>query len=118
MPVFNNSSSPVASCQNQTNFVLLPHSDKLLSRQDIDKKITKIEGHISKLSAAQAHRRTHGSKGFRSRQISLQAQIDTSNERMAMLKLAKDLLRDPDPLPGSWYSFIRGIFGVNRIDSK
>jgi hypothetical protein len=86
--MFNNTSK-VLPYSGQTVGVILPHSEKILNAQDLDKKITKVKGHIEHLTAQQPHRNTHGGKAFRAKRISLQNQIALASDRLHLLQSAK-----------------------------
>jgi hypothetical protein len=77
--------------------VVLPHSDKLLSAQDIDKKIENTKKHIFHLTQQLPNRATHGGKRFRARVISLQDQISLSTQKFELLQMAKTTLTKLNP---------------------
>lgn len=56
----------------------------------IDIKIKKLEKQMSHLTNMQAHRKTHGGKRFRSKQISLRNQIDICAQKIYLLNLEKE----------------------------
>ena len=87
---------PYAVAETGAHGVILPKSDKVLFESDIDSKIQKIHSHIRHLSNAKAHRKTHGGKGFRGKQISLQDQINSSKNELALLILAKEKIAELD----------------------
>lgn len=70
--------------------VILPQSSGVLFESDIDAKIQKANNRIKSLSNAQSHRRTHGGKRFRARQISLQDQIKSTSKMLLLLETAKE----------------------------
>ena len=74
--------------------VILPHSGKVLSDQDLDARISKTVGHLEYLANAQAHRNTHGGKRFRSRKVSNLSQRQQASERLQTLQKAKQMLAD------------------------
>lgn len=65
---------------------VLPHSEKVFSFQEIDKKIEKARKHVEHLTAKLPQRSTHGGKAFRAKKISLQDQISVASDRLALLK--------------------------------
>ena len=73
--------------------VILPHSGKVLTLQDIDKKISKMKGHIAHLDGQLSERQTHGGKGFRTRQISLLDQRAIASSRLDLLQQAESILK-------------------------
>lgn len=90
--MYNNTSKilPFYS-QNSPNIcgVILPHSDKILGSQDIDKKIESVKKHIAFMTQKLSHRNTHGGKRFRAREISSQDQISISRIKLELLQMAK-----------------------------
>jgi len=89
--MFNNTSKILPYSSGQTIGVILPHSDKILSAQNIDQKIKRATRHIDHLTAQLSHRNTHGGTRFRGRQISLKDQISVTSEWLSMLKTAKTM---------------------------
>jgi hypothetical protein len=85
----NNTSKVLPYSSGQMTGVILSHSEKVLSAQDLDKKIEKAKGQIEHLTAQLPHRNTHGGKGFRAKKISLQDQISLISDRLTMLQMAK-----------------------------
>lgn len=69
--------------------VVLPHTNKVLSESEIDRKIQKAQNHIAHLNNGLSQRKTHGGKGFRAKRISLQDQISEATARLNLLQTAK-----------------------------
>lgn len=74
---------------NGPTSVTLPDSDRVLFESDIDSKIKKTKRHIDHLSNAQSHRKTHGGKRFRAKQLSLRTQLDSTAQRLIWLESVK-----------------------------
>lgn len=72
--------------------VVLPHSAKLRSSQEIDAKIEKTKRHLEYLTAQLPLRTTHGGKNFRAKKISLRDQISLASEELFQLRKAEKLL--------------------------
>ncbi len=96
--IFNNTSKilPYTQPDSLMNGVILPHSDKVLSSSDIDKKVEKTKSHISYLSGGLAHRNTHGGKSFRAKNISIKDQISSASKRLELLESAKTIITKLD----------------------
>lgn len=85
--MYNDTTRVLPYSSGQMVGVILPHSEKILSSQDLDRKIAKEKGHIERLSS-QLHQ-AHGGKALRSRRISLQNQIFLASDRLTLLQVAK-----------------------------
>lgn len=94
MTSFNNTSKVLPQTNPQTleQGVVLPHSSKIISENDIDSRINKTKNHINHLSESQAHRKTHGGKRFRARQISIRNQIEIASKQLTLLNEAKVII--------------------------
>lgn len=86
--MFNNTSRVKLYTYEQSTWVILPMSERVLSSEEIDKKIEKMKSHISHLSAL-SHNKTHGGKRFRAVQISLHNQMSSAKDRLNLLLIAK-----------------------------
>lgn len=96
--MLNNTSKILSYIQPDSliNGVLLPHSDKVLSLSDIDKKVEKTKSHISHLSGSFAHRNTYGGKSFRAKNMSIKDQISSASKRLELLESAKTIITKLD----------------------
>lgn len=90
---FNNTSKilPYFAPDTSTHGVILPHSSRVLSANDINTKIEKTISHIGHLHNAQSHRNSDGGKGLRQRRASLQEHTETFSQRLALLTSAKKI---------------------------
>lgn len=96
--MLNNTSKilPYTQPDSLMSGVILPHSDKVLSSSDIDKKIEKTKSHISHLNGSLAHRNTHGGKRFRAKNISIKDLISSASKRLVLLESAKTVITKLD----------------------
>jgi len=69
--------------------VVFSNSEKAFSLQELEKKLLKTLRHIEHLADQICHKNTHGGKRFRTRQISLKDQIESSIERFDLLRTAR-----------------------------
>jgi len=88
----NNTSKILPHSSPLLSGVMLPHSEKVLTASDLDKKIQKLRHHIEHLNGSIAHRKTHGGRHFRDRKISIQNQIDLANQKLNLYEKAKTII--------------------------
>ena len=79
--------------------VILPHSEKVLTSSDLDKKIEKTRHHIEHLNGSIASRKTHGGRHFRDRKISILTQVDIANKKLELYEKAKTLVPQAKEIP-------------------
>ncbi len=89
--MFNSTSGilPYASPDYSVTGFILPHSDKVLTSEDIDRKIKRTEERIVKLTQGMPHRNTHGGKSFRAEKRAAQDQVSLASQRLKLLNRAK-----------------------------
>ena len=93
---FNNTSRILSHTSANSNGVILPYSSQILFESDIDSKIKKAKNQIDHFSKAQSHKKTHGGKRYRARQISLRDQVNWASKRLNLLTSAKEILSNLD----------------------
>ncbi len=119
--MFNSTSKIVVSTSqnDQINGVILPRSNKLLSSDELDKKIEKTRSHILYLAKQVPERNTHGGKNFRVHQASVHDQISTACKRLNLLQAAKLAAIQAKPtIPASWPIKDLPIFQYRYHDEK
>ena len=97
---FNNSSHSLlweyldAGSSVKKQGVVLPHSEKILTLDDICRKILSTNNHKNHLTAQLSNRFTDGGKRLRSKKVSISNQILQATERLGILKKAHGMLLD------------------------
>lgn len=90
-----NNTSQILPCILRSTFtsgVILPHSNKFLTFQDIDERIKKTRDHINHLTQSVSHRQhTHGGKGYRARRVTVQNQIVLASKKLELLQSASQI---------------------------
>lgn len=110
--MFNNTSSVLPFFSEQKLGVILPLSEKVLSSDDIDKKIEKVKLHIEHLFAQLPD---HGGKRSRIVHRSIRDQISLSSDKIELLQKAKaaiplnTITSTPTPISENTGSVIAGM---------
>lgn len=87
--------------------VIIPRN--ILSEQEVDRKIQKLQGHIEYLENRCSSRNTHGGSKYRHKQQSLKEQISFANSNLAELQRVQHLFRDMQEKPEPEERFALGV---------
>ena len=72
--------------------VILPHTSRVLTKSDLEKKIENVKNQISHLNQQLPKRITHGGANFREKRITILSQLAAANERLEMYEKAKKMI--------------------------